>query len=204
MSFILTFLLLIMIAACVGMAYNEGMWTNAIRLINVVTAALLATNFFEPLAAWLQSMMPSATYLCDFASLWVLFIVSVLVLSEVTNWVSQVNVKFLKIVDQIGGGFFALWIGYVMVCFTMMTLHTAPMSRTFLFGGFQPEQRMFFRLAPDRDWLGFMQKMSLGPFSSSDKDVFDKDGEFMLKYASRRKMLEDQIAANGALLSDGK
>jgi hypothetical protein len=210
MSFLLTFLLLLLIAACIGMAYNEGIWTNAIRLINLITAALLATNFFEPLAGWLQGMMPSATYLCDFAALWVLFIASMILLSEVTNRVSLVKVKFMKLADQIGGGIFAFWIGYVLVCFTLMTLHTAPQGRTFLFGGFDPEQRMFFRLAPDRDWLGFMQKMSLGAFSSpadeakQEQYVFDPQGEFLLKYASRRKAFEDQIASKGSMLSDAK
>jgi len=27
----------------------------------------------------------------------------------------------------------SLWIGYVMVCFTMMTLRTAPLGRNFFF-----------------------------------------------------------------------
>ena len=85
-----------------------------------------------------------------------------------TDQVSKVKVRFLKIADQIGSGVFALLIGWVMVCFTMMTLHTAPLAKTFLFGGFNssPDQSMFLGLAPDRKWLGFMQYESRGALSA--------------------------------------
>ena len=65
----------VILFACVAMCYAEGMWSNAIRLINVVTAGLLAVNFFEPLARWLDGMQPSYTYLWDYLSLWALFAV---------------------------------------------------------------------------------------------------------------------------------
>ena len=80
MSSLLTLLMLVILFACVATLYAEGMWSNAIRLINVVTAALLATNFFEPLARWLEDMGPSYTYVCDFLALWVLFGVFLLIL----------------------------------------------------------------------------------------------------------------------------
>ena len=61
------------------MCYAEGMWSNAVRLINIVTAGLVAMNFFEPLARWLTDWQPSYTYLWDFLSLWGLFVVFMLV-----------------------------------------------------------------------------------------------------------------------------
>ena len=159
--------MLVIIFACVATLYTDGMWSNAIRLINVVTAALLATNFFEPVARWLDDWQPSYTYLWDFLALWGLFAVFMAIFRVLTDQVSKVQVRFLKVADRIGSAVFALWIGWVMVCFTMMTLHTAPLARTFLFGGFQPEQRMFLGFAPDRQWLGFVQKESLGALCRS-------------------------------------
>ncbi len=201
MTAILPLLMIVLIFACVATLYADGMWSNAVRLINVVTAALLATNFFEPLARWLDGWQPSYTYLWDFLSLWAIFAFSFGILCEVTNRISQVKVRFLKIADRVGSGVLALWIGWVMVCFTMMTLHTAPLSREFLFKGFQPEERMVFGLAPDRQWLGFTQKMSMGAFSRSatpdewarGKYVFDPKGEFLPKYATRRAQLQENI-----------
>jgi hypothetical protein len=188
--------------AALAMLYTEGMWSNAIRLVNVVTAALLAVNFFEPLARWLEDMAPSFTYLVDFIALWLLFAIFTIILRVLTDQVSKVQVRFLRIVDQIGASVFALWVGWIMVCFTMMTLHTAPLSRNFLFAGFQPEQRMFLGFAPDRQWLGFTQKESRGAFARSatpeewdqEKYVFDPRADFMPKYAARRAALEAHVA----------
>lgn len=207
MSSILTFLMLVILFASVATLYTEGMWSNAVRLINVVTAALLATNFFEPLASWLDDWQPSYTYVWDFLALWALFAVFSLILRTLTDSVSKVQVRFLTLADRIGSTVFALWIGWVLVCFTMMSLHTAPLARKFLFDGFDPQSRMLLGFAPDRQWLGFMQKESLGAFCRStteeewkkEKTVFDSQGEFMPKYATRRANLQKHLSAKETL-----
>jgi len=207
MGSIFTLLLLVILFACVARLFAEGMWSNAIRLINVVTAALLAVNFFEPVARWLDGMEPSYTYIWDFLALWGLFAVFMSVLRAATDQVSKVKVKFLGLADRIGSVVLALWIGWVMVCFTMMTLHTAPLGRNFLFDGFQAEQRMFFGLAPDRQWLGFVQKQSMGAFAQSatpeewqrEKFVFDPQADFMPKYTARRAAVQKNIATKDSI-----
>ena len=56
---------------------------------------------------------------------------------------------------------------------------------------------MFFETSPDRLWLGFMQKMSMGSFARSapanqpEAHVFDPKGEFMVKYATRRTIMQE-------------
>jgi uncharacterized membrane protein required for colicin V production len=200
MSAILTILMLVILLACVAMCYAEGMWSNAVRLINIVTAGLLAMNFFEPLARWLTDWQPSYTYLWDFLSLWGLFVVFMLVFRILTDQLSHVKVRFLKLADRIGSGVLSLWIGWVMVCFTMTTLHTAPLAKVFMWEGFQPEEKMFFGLAPDHQWLAFTQKMSMGTFSCSSENVFDPDSEFIPKYERRRADLEEQIDKSNTLL----
>ncbi len=221
MSSLLTILMLVILFACMASLYTDGMWSNAIRLINVVTAALLATNFFEPVARWLDDWQPSYTYVCDFLALWGLFALFLAIFRVATDHLSQVQVRFLKLADRIGSALFALWIGWVMVCFTMMTLHTAPLARTFLFDGFKAEERMFMGLAPDRQWLGFVRKMSGGaycrsatgeelqsgkygkPADENDPDaklcIFDRNAEFLPKYATRRANLQANIAKNDSI-----
>jgi hypothetical protein len=201
MTIILPILMLLLIFAIVATCFNEGIWSNIVRLINVITAGLLAVSFFEPLARTLDSWQPSYTYMWDFLSLWGLFSVFLLIFREITDRVSRVQVRFLKVADRIGSVVLSLWIGYVVVCFTMMTLHTAPLARNFLFEGFstQTDARMFFGVtAPDRQWLGFTQKMSTGAFAGSSE--FDPNAEFMPKYATRRTDLETYIAAKDSLL----
>jgi hypothetical protein len=211
LSFLLLVLMGVVMFVCMASLINEGMWSNAILLINVVTAALLASSFFEPLACWMESKSPAASYVCDFVALWGVFIVSVLVFRNLTDRLSKVKVRFLKIADQIGSTVFAFWISWVMICFTMMTLHTAPLAKNFLYEGFQPEERMILGLAPDRQWLGFIQKMSLTTFSRSgtpedwqpgqEKFIFDRNADFMPKYNTRRQNVEALVKDHDTILA---
>jgi hypothetical protein len=199
MEMILPGVFALIVIVALAVLGNEGMWGNAITLFNVVTAALLATNYWEPAVTKLLEWQPNGVYLFDYPTLWILFAIFYLTLRTVTDTISRVRVRFPPLLDKIGSYFFAAWIGWVLVCFTAMTMHTAPLSKNFLFGGFKPEERMFFGLAPDRQWLGFMQKMSLGSFSRSapagdpEAHVFDKNGEFMVKYAARRTIMEKGV-----------
>lgn len=219
MSFLLPLLLFVIFVAIAATLYPEGMWGNALMLINVVTAALLATSYWEPVAKILEDTWPSFTYFWDFLALWGLFALCLGIMRALTDAVSRTKVRFIKIADQIGSGFFAAWVGWVLVCFTAFTLHTAPLGRNFLFGGFDPQSRMFFGLAPDRLWLGFMQRMSRGTFSrtlrpgelqrgayGTDSNpaeqalaVFDRRAEFIPKYATRRQNFENYVKEKKAL-----
>jgi uncharacterized membrane protein required for colicin V production len=200
MTMILPLLLVLILAVCVGFGYAEGIWTNLLRLVNIVTAGLLATNYYEPVARLLENQTPSGTYFWDFLSLWLVFIVALLLLRTATESVSRVKVKFLGIADRIGGGVTSLLAGWAMLCFIMMTLHTAPLAEKFLFEGFDYNKSMFLGIAaPDRQWLSFAQVLSGGSFSNGTQ--FDQGNRFLTTYAQRRKTLETN-AASGSFLSD--
>jgi hypothetical protein len=195
MSIILPLLMIVILAACIGVLYPEGLWSNAIRLVNVVASGLIAMNFFEPLARWLEGLSEwfgSITYFLDFLSLWILFGVSMILMRVGTDLVSRVKVRFLKAADRAGSAVLAACVGWVMVCFVMTTLHTAPLAPNFLWGGFDPSRRMVMGLAPDRQWLSFVQHVSKGPFARSEPLAFDADNQFMIKYNNRRGALETQ------------
>lgn len=212
---LLPLLMLAILAACAGTLYPEGLWSNAVRLVNVVFAGLLATNFWEPLARFAEEQAPTFTFFWDFLCLWGLFCVFLVIFRLLTDFISRVKLRFRKIVDQIGSAFFGLWVGYVMVCFTMFTLHTAPLAERFMGGGFQPGENNFFFLAPDLQWAGFVQKMSLGPFcrtladdelgryGAAEKEsekylaAFDRQGDFVPKYAARRRWVEQYVEQHG-------
>jgi hypothetical protein len=216
MTAILPLLLCLIMFACVALLFTSGMWSNAITLINVVTAGLLATNYFEPLARWLDGMMPSLSYMWDFFSLWILFITFTVTFRILTGMASKVNVRFLAIADKIGSVVFAAIIGWIMICFTLMTLHTAPLGRNFLFGGFKPGESMFFGMfAPDQEWLGLAHGVSQKSFSRSlgddergkygaeDVAVFDAQGRFIANYAERRTALEKMLSSGKNVWSAG-
>ncbi len=196
----LTILLMLVFFVCLAMLVREGIWSNLITLLNTLTAGVLAVNYFEPLATWLESQMPTYTYVCDFLALWIAFAVAVIVMRVVTDQLSKTRVKFKAVIDSVGGVLLALWIGWVMVGFTAMTLHTAPLARHFLGFYETPTDNIFLGTAPDRQWLGLVQSLSAGSLAVSAPpgqgeeglNVFDPDGEYILKYSQRRAMLEQQ------------
>ena len=185
-------LLLILVFLAIALVLNrEGLWSGLVMLLNIVAAATFATAWFERLAGFLDAKMPSYTYLIDFLCLWGIFAVVLLVMRLITDRVSTTKVKFLRQVEIVGGPILAVITAWVMVCFAAASLHTAAVPRALVQP--TPESRMFFGFAPDRKWLAWVRfATQSGPFAYPEESaiVFDKDGDFILRYADRRLKLE--------------
>lgn len=192
MSWLFPLLMFVLFLAVVLCLLTEGMWSNAIRLINVVFAALLATNFWEPTAKLLESAMKGGSYWWDFVALWVLFALIVTILQTVTNKISKVNVRFLAIANKAGGIVFACLTAVVLVCFANFTLHTAPLAEKAFQGGF-PSQSS---ISPDRQWVRFVTLVSGGSLSKFGTTNRFDGGRFNNAYATRRAALQAQVEAN--------
>jgi hypothetical protein len=178
--------------ACVASMIRDGLWSNAVKFINVMTAALLATSLFEGFAGFLENRISSLSYVWDFVSIWLIFVTLLVLFRLATGAVSQTKVRFKRPVDWAGGGLFACLTGWVMVCFTLASLHTAPLSRSFFDGGFQsgPTAKMLL-VGPDRLWLGFTQMVSRNSLAGVlETREFDPKSDFIPKYAARRKQFE--------------
>ncbi len=196
---LLTIAVVVIFVCCLAFVFNEGLWGASIMFFNTMTAVLLASNFFEPAANWITGMSPGLAYIADFIALWGIFALSLLLMRVVTDFISRHQVRFLKQIDVAGGVFFAAWIGWIMVQFTLFSLHTAPMSRNFLDFQEKPDARMFFGLGPDRDWLAFLHSMSTDgslsrepPANRPEAYVFDPQADFILRYGARREQLEHE------------
>ena len=188
---IVNLLLLIVFLAVTLVLSREGLWSGLVMLLNIIAAATRATGWYERIASFVDEKMPSYTYLIDFLCLWGLFAAVLLVLRLVTDRASTTKVKFLRQVELVGGPLVAVITGWVMVCFAAASLHAAPVPRTLVQPA--PESRMFFGFAPDRKWLGWMRYATKdGPFARPPESaiVFDKEGDFILRYADRRLKLE--------------
>jgi Colicin V production protein len=192
----LTILLVVIFVAVFASLFTQGLWSNTITLVNVITAALVATNYFEPVADFLDRQEPSFTYAWDLFAIWILFGVTMAVLRAATDYVSRIKVRFFKPVEAAGGYLMAVWVGWIVVCFTTMTMHTAPLARNFLGGAFQkePNAKMFFGLAPDRVWLAWAHRESKGTLSRfGGVAPFDAQGDFIVRYSNRRGDFEKQL-----------
>ncbi len=194
------FLFLVFAGTAAGLWFH-GAWKNAMYLINILLAGIIATNFFEPLATMLDGFQPGLTYLFDFLMLWILFAVAFLILRLLTDMAGQGTVKFPLPAEMALRTVLALWSGWIMVCFTAFTLHTAPLNAVDPFGGFTtPMEGSFLGMAPDLQWMGFAHSRSAGALSrgnfepgqsdgadqEADVQPFDSNGEFIYKYHQRR------------------
>ncbi len=191
MAFLFPTLLVVLFLATVLCLLAESMWSNAIRFINVVFAALLATNFWEPVARLLEnSVSKGGSYWWDFVALWVLFAVLITILQTVTKpgFESKVvsrrsitrSAECLRVHDCGGPGLVR-----------QLHLHTAPRgkssARRFHTGRSRvPRAR--------RQWARFMTFASRGSMSKFGGPVeFDPKAKFDM-YRSRRAALEAQLA----------
>ena len=175
----------------VAMTRSEGFWGNLLLMFNAIFAAILASNLFEPFAEFMEGQSASFTYFWDFLGLWALFAVIFAILRAITDQISETKVRFKFPVELPGGLITSLICGWVVVCFFMFSLHTAPLARKNFGGAFgtAPDETAFF-MAPDHLWLGFLQSRSEGAFAKSTPTVFDPESDFILKYGQRRAQLE--------------
>lgn len=188
---ILTILLLVLFLAVTGLVVRERLWGAMLRFLNVLVAATMATAWYEPLAAlgdpYKDRIVPPFGQFFDAAAAWVLFAVILLVLRIVTGLMSRTRVPFPALLDWGGGAVMAMLTAWVMVGFTGMTFHMAPLPREAVQP--TPEAKMFLGLAPDRKWLAWVRGSSnpeRGPFASGGGREFDKDADFVVRYADRR------------------
>lgn len=186
---VLNLILFLILAIVGGLLAIGGFWRALVMFFNVLVAACVATAWYETLAGFLERFLAGYTYLLDFLSIWLIFGVVVALLRAATDWLSPTRIEFPKLVEWIGLGLVSFMTGWVMMAFTAASLHTAPLPRSQIQP--TPQAKMFLGLAPDRSWLAWVRNSSLsGPFSRGEPHVFDKDGDFILRYADRRLKLE--------------
>lgn len=195
---ILAVILLVILVAVTGMLVREGLWRSMLMFFNVLAAASIATAWYAPLAQFLEEHLASYTYLLDFLSVWLIFCVVLALAREATDRMAPNTVEFPQLVERIGVGIPAFFTGWVMMAFTAATLHLAPVTRDEVQP--TPMSKMFFLgMAPDRAWLGWVRGSSQsGPFSRGPDHVFDKNADFILRYADRRLKLEGEEGLRAA------
>ena len=184
----------IVIFAALAMMVREGLWSNAISLVNILISGLVAFGFYSPLVLYLDEDVTSGqhTYWLDFAIIWALFTVSMIVCRGLTGALSKTRMRFKYPVDDVGGplvGFIAAW---VLAAFTLATLHASPMPKD-AFGGklnYTNADTAFFVTSPDAAWLRFVAAMSeSSAFGTGSTDRMGAKG-FVKIYTDRREKFE--------------
>jgi hypothetical protein len=190
----LSLVLLLIFVIVAAALWFQGLWSNAVTLVNMLLAMMIAFNYYEPVASLLVQAESSYRYLYDFLALWGLFALSFGLLRLVTDVLSRTRVAFELWVEIAGRTVLSLWIAWLFIGFTAASLHTAPLGPHPM--GFQqtPMSGNFFGMAPGRHWLAFMQSRSRGALKRGEAFEFDPDSRFILKYYQRRVDFEAEPA----------
>lgn len=142
---------------------TEGLWGAAHTFLCVLLSGLLAMNFFEPAAGFLDGMLGNYKNYSDVIALVGLFTAFIFGLRLGTEHLCPTFIQLPNNFDQVGRWAFGALTGYLTMAILLTALHTAPFPREFM--GFKPERANFFGMAPDRQWLGFTQYVTEKSFS---------------------------------------
>jgi uncharacterized membrane protein required for colicin V production len=172
--------------------WREGLFTAVCSGVCVFLSGLVAFNFWEPLAGWIEGFIdrgPLQGYE-DFICLVVLFVFSLAVLRGITNAINYREVDYLPTLNQIGGGFVGLITGYLLAGFLICAMETLPWSQNFL--SFEPYQEQELKtrglMPPDRLWLALMHRAGDTCLSRGEGySTFDPSGTFESNYFYNRR-----------------
>lgn len=167
MDFIIDILIVAVIGLVTWCVASEGAVEAGTTFLAAVLSGLLAMNFFEPLA----DMLDDITFIgvrADMVALLVLFGVLLTLMRLGAEYLSPTFIGLQGLVYDIGRWGFGLLTGYTTAAILLTALHTAPLPREFL--GFTPERNNLFNVvAPDRQWLGFVQYVTEKPFARTQR-----------------------------------
>jgi hypothetical protein len=188
--------LFLIFAATVAALWFHGTWNNCVTLINMTLSMLIATNYYEPIAAAIEGFDASFTYLLDFVVIWFLFAVSFAVLRLISDLLSPNRVKFFMPLEMAGRSVTALWAGWLMICFVGFTLNFAPLNSESPGGALaaKPDANSISPLGAWRSFMHYRSRYALsrGNFSGTaqpggdDVEAFDAKNDFFDKYHDRR------------------
>lgn len=167
--------------------FRGGLWQALILFLNVVVSATIAVAWYECLAGYLEKHLAAFTYFLDVVSLWLLFVLILVVLGTATHQVAKASLKFAKPVELAGGILVALMTAWTVVELAAFTIHIAPLRSSAV--PMPPEQSMLYGLKPDAWWLWWARGATRnGPFAVPGSQ-FDAQDDFFARHAKRREQL---------------
>lgn len=182
-------------AALYGMRWKEGFWGNIIAVPAVFFSMLVAIGWWESLASFISTKVNAMLWVSDFLALWILFLLSLLIIGEVTRALSRVKVKFADPVEK-GGNALALTLLFALIMgFYQFSMDLAPMGKTAddIPPNAETIQVQAFRL---------LTGGNLGSFTNPKR--FDDFGDFrQIHFQRQQELLKYRLAKEGTMFYEG-
>ncbi len=152
---------LIIAGLILGMTYaltSEGLWGAALMFFNVLFGALVAFNFYEPLATLLDRTGINWGF-SDTLCMLGLFCVTVLLLRMTTETIGPAMVRFPMPIYHIGRLIFGVGGAVITVAVIILAFHAAPVHKK-IFTVVDYNTKPPFGLGIDHQFLGFFQHVT--------------------------------------------
>jgi hypothetical protein len=150
---------LIITILILGMTYaltSEGLCGAALTFFNVLFSALIALNFYEPLAQMLVDNASAMASYADVLCLGGLFLVTFIILKIVTEKIAPTMVRFPTPVYHIGRLVFGAGASIMAAAFLLLVFHVSPVDRH-MFGVIDYNYKPPWGFGLDRKMLAFFQ-----------------------------------------------
>jgi len=108
-----------------AVAWNQCFWTNFINTINVVLCSAIAFNYAQPLANMISNTGAAGeswSAFTEFACMWIVFTIMVVISKVICNMLSKYPVRFGKKLDQTfdwAGSAMVMIVTYGWICFSL-------------------------------------------------------------------------------------
>ena len=187
-------ILVIVFFATFAFMVNEGIWNNAIALLQMIISGLVAFGCYQPLTVMADEATGGEyTYALDIAILWGLYFLTFAILKVLSELLSKTRMKFDGPVDAIGGPVLGLIAGYIMAGIVGASLHVSPLPKDGLGGGMKYDNKQAVESASmltaiDIAWLKMVESASKAGFASGAEF---SASDFVLIYGDRRERFEE-------------
>lgn len=171
---------LIIVGLILGLTYaltSEGLWGSALMFFNILFGALIAFNFYEPLAVLLDRTGINWGF-SDTLCMLGLFCVSVLFLRMTTETIAPAMVRFPMPVYHFGRFIFGLGGAVITVAVIVLAFHAAPVHKK-IFMAVDYKSKPPFGMGIDHQFLGFFQHVTgaiFAQYGAGGRDPFREYG----------------------------
>ncbi|MDR2755541.1 MAG: hypothetical protein LBC20_07515 [Planctomycetaceae bacterium] len=180
-------------AALFGTRWKEGFWGNILSVFSVFFSALVAVAWWEPFASFLSTNIPKMLYLSDCLAIWLIFLITFLVINELTRMMSRVKVKYAVPIEKAGNAVALFLLFFMLYGFFLFTMDLSPV-------GENPDATV----AADSVQIKMLRILTAGNLASfTNPTQFDRDGDFRQNHLKRRKSVMENVKTKNSIFYEG-